>query len=452
MASTVADKVFQVFCIATADTKLEELLFLSDSVQYYLDKFHNNINTSTKVQVTIVDVSANKKGKEESYNNFPFVTREEILYSYYGTENQQLEPSENILPNDRGEAIAVMSKALELFLKKNFDNQNLAGAIGLGGSGGTSLISHALKSLPLGIPKFIVSTLASGNTSHYIGTSDLILIPSVVDICGINSISKVVYSNAGAAVAGMVVGRISRFKDVTSIVAKKPTIGITMNGVTTICVNSVKEKLEKQGFETLIFHATGLGGRAMEDLVASGIIQGVLDITTTEVADYLVGGIMPCDSSRFDSIIEKNVPLVLSLGGLDFVVFGPMHTVPLEFRQRKLFKHNEQISVMRTTVDENKRIAIFIANKLNKSSPLSKICICLPERGISGIDSPGKPFYDPITTTTLIDELQRLVITNENRMLRRLPYHINDPEFANELVDSFLKITSESEIFNRQQK
>ncbi|RZC86521.1 hypothetical protein C5167_042150 [Papaver somniferum] len=170
-----------------------------------------------------------------------------------------------------------MSKALELFLKKNLDNKILAGAIGLGGSGGASLISHALKSLPLGIPKFIVSTLASGNTSHYIGTSDLILIPSVVDICGINSISRVFYSNVGAAFAGMVVGRISGLKDAISIMTKKPIIGITMNGVTTICVNSVKEKLEKQGFETLIFHAMGLGGKAMEDLVASGFIQGVLD-------------------------------------------------------------------------------------------------------------------------------------------------------------------------------
>ncbi|KAI3917224.1 hypothetical protein MKW92_001210 [Papaver armeniacum] len=450
MTSSAADKVYRVFCIATADTKLEELLFLSDSVQSYLDKFHNYSSTSSKVQVTIVDVSANKKEKEESFNNFPFVTRKEILSSYYGTDNQQQVSSENILPNDRGEAIAVMSKALELFLKKNLDNQILAGAIGLGGSGGTSLISYALKSLPLGIPKFIVSTLSSGNTSHYIGTSDLMLIPSVVDICGINSISNVVYSNAGAAVAGMVVGRISGFKDVTSIMTKKPTIGITMNGVTTICVTSVKEKLEKQGFETLIFHANGLGGRAMEDLVRSGFIQGVLDITTTEVADYLVGGIMACDSSRFDSIIENKVPLVLSLGGLDFVVFGPMNTVPLEFRERKLLKHNEQISAMRTTIDENKRIATFIADKLNKSSSLSKICICLPERGISGFDSPGKPFYDPIATSTLIDELQRLVITNENRQMRRLPYHINDPEFANELVDSFLKITSESEIFNHQ--
>ncbi|KAI3893722.1 hypothetical protein MKX03_006152 [Papaver bracteatum] len=356
MTSSAADKVFRVFCMAIADTKLEELLFLSDSVQFYLDKFNNSISTSTKVQ-----------------------------------------PSEYILPNDRGEAIAIMSKTLKLFLNKKLDHQILAGEIELGGSGGTSLISHALKSLPLGIPKFIVSTLASGNTCHYIGTSDLILIPSVVDICGINIISQVVYSNAGEAVAEMVVGRIFGFKVVTSIVTKKPTIGITMIGVTTICVNSVKEKLEKQGFETLIFHATGLGGRAMEDL-------GVLDITTTEVADYIVGGIMDCNRSRFDCIIEKKIPLVLSLGGLDFVVFGPMHSVPLEFLQRKLLKHNEQNSAMRTTIDENKRIATFIADTLNKSSSSSKICI-----------------YNPfiIATNTLFYKLQRLVITNENRQVRK---------------------------------
>ncbi|KAI3893724.1 hypothetical protein MKX03_006154 [Papaver bracteatum] len=405
MTSSSADKIFRLFCIATADTKLEELLFLSDSVQSYLDirnlsfffflflliNFGNfyGILSFCFVQVTIVDVSSNKKEKQESLNNFSFVTRDEIVSTYCKTDNLQKEPSENILPNDRGEATDVMSKALELFLMKNLDNQILAGAIGLGGSGGTSLISHAMKSLPLGIPKFIVSTLSSGNTSYYIGTSDLILIPSVVDICGINIISQIVYSNAGADFVGMVVGRISVLKDVTLIVTKKPTIGITMNGVTTICVNSVKEKLEKQGFEKLFFHATGLGGRAMEDLVASGFIQGDLDITTTEVADYLVGGIMACNSSRFDRIIEKKVPLVLSLGGLDFVVFRPMNSVPLEFLQRKMFKHSEQI------------------------------CICLPERGISGFDSPGKTFYDLIATTTLIDELQWIVITNENCQVRK---------------------------------
>ncbi|OVA18772.1 Uncharacterized protein family UPF0261 [Macleaya cordata] len=435
MAEVVEEKVFRVFCIATADTKLEELLFLSDSVQSNLDRFSKN--SSFKVQVTIVDVSINQK-ETEKFGNFSFVTRNEVLSCYYGTEQQQ---PLKILPDERSEAISIMSKALECFLKKSLENKVLAGAIGLGGSVGTSLISGVLRSLPLGVPKFIISTVASGQTGPYIGTSDLILLPSVVDICGINSISHVVLSNAGAAAAGMVVGRLLGFSD-TCQTTKKPTVGITMFGVTTPCVNAVKERLEKDGYETMVFHATGVGGRAMEDLVRGGFIQAVLDITTSEVADYVVGGVMPCDSSRFDAIIEKEVPLVLSLGALDMVNFGAKKTIPSNFHQRIIHVHNEQVSVMRTTADENKKFAAFIAEKLNKSS--AKIRICLPEKGISALDAPGKPFYDPEATSTLIDELQRLIATNENRQVKRYPYHINDPEFANALVDSFLEISIET--------
>ncbi|KAI3936420.1 hypothetical protein MKW98_000694 [Papaver atlanticum] len=434
------DKVSQIFCIATADTKLEELLFLSNSVQANLEIFSKNSQSdhSSKIQVTIVDVSANMHKKDAmSFKNFSYVTREEILSCYCDVNYKQQESFEKPLPNDRGQAIAVMSKALEIFLKKALDSQLLAGAIGLGGSGGTSLISNALRSLPVGIPKFIISTVASGHTSHYIGTSDLILIPSVVDICGINSISRAVFSNAGAAVAGMVVGRSFGLTD-TFNATKKPTVGITMYGITTPCVNAVKERLEKLGFETLIFHATGVGGRAMEDLVRSGSIQAVMDITTTEVADYVVGGIMACDSSRFDAVLEMQVPLVLSLGALDAVTFGAKQTVPSKFHQRNLLVHNEQITAMRTTADESKKCAAFIAEKLNKS--LSKICVCLPEKGTSALDSPGKPFYDPVATATLIDEIQTLVVTNENCQVKKCPYHINDPEFANMLVDSLLQI------------
>ncbi|MCL7042825.1 hypothetical protein MKW94_004462 [Papaver nudicaule] len=411
------DEVFRVFCIATADTKLEELLFLSNSVQSNLDIFCSNKSHSFKIQVTIVDVSANMhKTDATSFKNFSYVTREDVLSCYYEAKHQQQQESFGItdLPNDRGEAIAVMSKALEIFLKKALDDQLLAGAVGLGGSGGTSLLSNALRSLPVGIPKFIISTVASGHTSPYIGTSDLILLPSVVDICGINSISRVVFSNAGAAVAGMVLGRILRLRDTFSV-TKKPTVGITMYGITTPCVNAVKERLEKLGFETLIFHATGVGGRAMEDLVRSGSIQAVMDITTTEVADYVVGGIMACDSSRFDAVLEMEVPLVLSVGALDVVTFGAKHTVPSKYHQRNLLVHNEQITAMRTTADESKECAAFIAEKLNKSS--SKIRICLPEKGTSALDSPGKPFYDPVATAILIDELQNLVVTNEYRQV-----------------------------------
>ncbi|KAI3968508.1 hypothetical protein MKX01_007818 [Papaver californicum] len=429
------DKVFQVFCIATADTKLEELLFLSNSVQSNIDMFCKNSQNdhSFKIQVTVVDVSADMNKKDAtSFKNFSYVTREEILSNY----KQQKTFEETDLPNDRGEAVAVMSKSLKNFLKKALDNQVLAGAIGLGGTGGTSLLSNALRSLPVGLPKFIISTVASGHTSHYVGTSDLILLPSVIDICGINSISRVVFSNAGAAFAGMVAGRIFGLRD-TSSVTKKLTVGITMAGITNPCVNAIKVRLEKLGFETLIFHATGVGGRAMEDLVRSGSIQAIMDITTTEVADYLVGGIMGCDSSRFDAVLETGVPLVLSVGALDVSTFAAKQ-VPSKFHQRNLLMHNEQITAMRTTGDESKKFAAFIAGKLNKSS--TKIRICLPEKGISSLDLPGKPFYDPVATTTLIEEIQNLVVTNENRQVKKCPYHINDPEFANVLVDSLLQI------------
>ncbi|KAJ0893580.1 hypothetical protein HanPSC8_Chr09g0379331 [Helianthus annuus] len=226
------------------------------------------------------------------------------------------------MPEARGEALGVMNKALTLYIKKAHERGVIAGVIGLGGSGGTSILSPAFKSLPLGVPKIIISTVASGQTEPYIGTSDLVLFPSVVDICGINNVSRVILSNAGAAFSGMVSGRLMSLKESVNSGSEKCTVGLTMFGVTTPCVNAVKERLNKEGYETLVFHATGVGGRAMEDLVRGGFIQGVLDITTTEVADHIVGGVMACDESRFDAIIEKKIPFVLSVGALDMVNFG----------------------------------------------------------------------------------------------------------------------------------
>ncbi|KAA8531909.1 hypothetical protein F0562_006373 [Nyssa sinensis] len=421
----------QVFCIGTADTKLEELRFLCESVRSNLNSFSNS-NSSFKVQVTVVDVSASQK-ETQSCGDFNFVSRKDVLSCYSGSGEQ----STMVLPDDRGKAIAIMRKAIENFLQKAHKDHVIAGAIGLGGSGGTSLLSPAFRSLPVGVPKVIVSTVASGQTEPYVGTSDLVLFPSVVDICGINKVSRVVLSNAGAAFVGMVTGRLEKSTE-SCTNNEKFTVGITMFGVTTPCVNAVQERLLKEGYETLVFHATGVGGRAMEDLVRGGFIQGVMDITTTEIADHVVGGVMACDSFRFDAIIEKKIPLVLSVGALDMVNFGAKATIPSNFQQRKIHEHNEQVSLMRTTVDENKKIAGFIANKLNQSS--SRICICLPEKGISALDAPGKPFYDPEATGTLIDELQRLIQTKEDRQVKVYPYHINDTEFANELVNSFLEI------------
>ncbi|KAL0546231.1 hypothetical protein IC582_016137 [Cucumis melo] len=307
-----------------------------------------------------------------------------------------------------------MSKALESYLSKAKEDGIIAGVIGLGGSGGTSLISFALKSLQIGIPKLIVSTVASGQTESYIGTSDVILFPSIVDVCGINSVSRVILSNAGAAFAGMVVGRLETLKDSCDFNGK-PTVGLTMFGVTTPCVNAVKERLLKEGYETLVFHATGVGGKAMESLVKEGFIQGVLDITTTEVADYLIGGVMACDSTRFDAIIEKRIPLVLSVGAVGMVNFGSKDTIPSNFHGRNIYEHNKQVSLMRTTVEENKKIAHFIADKINNSS--AKVRVCLPRNGVSALDAPGKSFYDPKATATLIEELQKAIQLNNDRQV-----------------------------------
>ncbi|KAF3945127.1 hypothetical protein ACB098_02G136000 [Castanea mollissima] len=428
------NRTLRVFCVGTADTKLDELRFLSNSVRSNLNTFSNN--SSLKVQVAILDVSSGQK-EIESLGDFIFVPRKDVLSCYSESVGQ----APTLLPDDRGKAIAIMSKALECFLKKAHEDGVVAGVIGIGGSGGTSLISSAFRILPIGVPKVIVSTVASGQTEPYVGTSDLILFPSIVDVCGVNSVSRVVFSNAGAAFAGMVIGRLERSRDFSSV-NEKSTVGLTMFGVTTPCVNAVQERLHKEGYETLVFHATGVGGKAMESLVREGFIQGVLDITTTEVADYLVGGVMACDKSRFDAIIEKRIPLVLSVGALDMVNFGAKDTIPSNFRQRKIHEHNKQVSVMRTTPDENKRSAEFIANKLNKSS--SKICVCLPQKGISALDMQGMPFYDLEATNTLITELQRLIQTNEDRQVKLYPCHINDSEFANALVDSFLEISAKN--------
>ncbi|KAJ9172747.1 hypothetical protein P3X46_015957 [Hevea brasiliensis] len=420
----------RVMCVATADTKLDELWFLSESIRsnlnslltqlfslgmcYYSTLHHNFLAyfINNFVEVVVVDVTCGKKETTE-LEGFIFVQRKDVL-AY---------------------------KALEYFLKKAEKNHVLAGAIGLGGTGGTSLLSSAFRSLPFGTPKVIVSTVASGRTEQYIGASDLILFPSVVDICGINSVSKVVLSNARAAFAGMVIGELEKEKSIDYCKNNdKFTVGLTMYGVTTPCVSAVKERLVKEGYETLVFHATGVGGRAMESLVRDGIIQGVLGITTTEVADYVVGGVMACDSSRFDAINEKKIPLVLIVGALDMVTFGTRETITSKFLHSKIHLHNDQISLMRTIADENKEFASFIANKLNRSS--SKIRVCLPQKGLSALDAPGKFCYDAEATGAFIEEPQKLIQINEDRQVKVYPYHINDPEFADALVESFLEICS----------
>ena len=314
-----------------------------------------------------------------------------------------------------------MTHALEYYLRREYQAGRVLGVIGIGGSGGTALITAAMRALPVGLPKLMVSTVASGNTAPYVGFSDITIMPSVVDVAGINAISRRVLGNAAGAMAGMVQNRVQSIDE-------KPTLGMTMFGVTTPCVTMVREALEARGFDCLVFHATGTGGQAMEKLVEAGLIQGILDITTTEVADEVVGGILPCGPRRFEAILDACVPFVLSLGALDMVNFGALDTVPERFRGRLLHVHNAHVTLMRTTADENRGCARWIAGKLNRArSPFS---VLVPEKGISALDAAGQPFHDPDADAALFDELESAVATSPDRLIRRLPLHINEPRFA----------------------
>ncbi len=256
---------------------------------------------------------------------------------------------------------------------------------------------------------------------------------SVVDVAGLNSVSRRILANAAHAMAGMV-------SNALEAEIERPAVGLTMFGVTTPCVTAVREALEASGHDCLVFHATGAGGQAMEKLVAAGLIGGVLDITTTEVADLLVGGVFPCNGDRFETILKAGVPYVLSTGALDMVNFGAMATVPEKFRNRKLHVHNAQVTLMRTTPDENRAFARWLAAKLNRSQ--SPLVFLIPERGVSALDAPGQPFFDPEADQALFEELESAIDLTDHRQVRRLPYHINDPAFAQAIVETYLELAA----------
>lgn len=393
-----------VYAIATMDTKGAELAFLAKQLR------------DAGVLVRTVDV-----GTAAAPQVGPDVSREAILG---GTE----------LPSDgeRGTAITVMGQALTAYLQREVDEMRVAGVVGIGGSGGTALITAAMRQLPIGLPKLMVSTVASGDTSAYVDCSDITMMFSVVDVAGLNAVSTRILANAAHAMAGMV----SYLLPEANV---KPAVGLTMFGVTTPCVTTVRQQLEREGYDALVFHATGTGGRAMERLVQSGMIGGVLDITTTEFADEIVGGIFPCGPERFDRVLDRQVPLVISLGALDMVNFAGIETVPTEFRHRKLLVHNAQITLMRTSADENRQVAERMASKLNRAPGAWTLVI--PEGGLSSLDAPGQPFYDPEADAALFDELQARLETNASHRLVRSEHHINEQAFALRLLTEFRELT-----------
>ena len=327
-----------------------------------------------------------------------------------------------VAANDRGAAIAAMASGAAAIVTRLHQEGRLQGLLGLGGSGGSSLVTHAMQALPVGVPKLMVSTVASGDTRPYVGAVDIAMMYSVVDIAGINRVSGRILANAAAAVAGMANAYARPLPDTGA----KPLIGATMFGVTTPSVTMAREALEAKGYEVLVFHATGAGGQSMEALVEGGFMDGVLDITTTELADDLVGGVFSAGPERLEIAGQRGIPQVVSLGALDMVNFGPKDTVPAKFNDRNLYVHNPTITLMRTTPEECAELGRRIGRKL--SAARGPVALFIPRGGISAIAKPGGVFHDPAADAALIDAL--LASVSDNVEVHDLDYEINDPRFA----------------------
>lgn len=325
---------------------------------------------------------------------------------------------------DRAYATAAMARGVEALVAELYRDGKFDGIISFGGSGGTSLATPAMRALPIGVPKVMVSTMASGDTSTYVGTSDIVMMPSVVDVAGLNSISTTIFRNAAAAVVGMttLTGAMPE-KELSA----KPIIAATMFGVTTPCITMAKDYLESCGYEVLVFHATGTGGKTMEALIRNGFISGVLDITTTEWCDELFGGVLNAGEDRCEAAALGGIPTVMSVGALDMVNFGPYDTVPNQFSGRNLYRHNPTVTLMRTTAEENKKLGEKLAEKLNLSTGAA--ALMLPLRGVSMIDVAGGPFYGPEEDKALFDAL-RTHVDRQRVELIELDTDINSELFA----------------------
>jgi len=331
---------------------------------------------------------------------------------------------------DRGYALEVMGKgaralAIALLAEGKFD-----GVISMGGSGGTSIGSTAMKALPVGMPKLVVSTMASGDVGPYVGVKDITMMHSVVDVSGLNRLSRRIFANAAGAIVGMVEQTMPKTEE-------KPLIGATMFGVTTPCVDRVRARMEAIGYEMLVFHAVGSGGRSFEALISDGVFDGVVDATTTEWCDELVGGVLSAGPERLDAAARTGIPQIVSLGALDMVNFGPRATLPAKFEKRNIYVHNPEVTLVRTTPEECAKLGEIIAEKLNKTT--GPTALFVPLKGVSAIDVEGMPFHDPVADAALFGAI-RAHLDRSKVELVELDLAINDPAFADAMVDRLLKM------------
>ena len=330
---------------------------------------------------------------------------------------------------DRGKAVSAMAEALGCFLLSRND---IGAVLGLGGGGNTSMVTQAMRTLPIGVPKLMVSTMASGNVAPYVGPTDIMMMHAVADVAGLNAITRRVIGNAAHAAAGMAMTGVPASQDA------KRAVGLTMFGVTTSCITQIRHLIEGDS-ECFVFHATGTGGQCLEKLIDSGLITAALDITTTEVADHLFGGVLACTDDRFGSVIRTRSPWVGSVGACDMVNFGGRETVPPQFGSRNLYVHNAQVTLMRTTAEENAAIGRWIIERVNQMD--GPVRFLLPLHGVSAIDAPGKPFHDAQADSALFAAIRDAWKSAPNRQLIEIDAHINDPAFAEAAVHHFRDIT-----------
>jgi uncharacterized protein (UPF0261 family) len=398
-----------VLLIGTLDTKGEEYAYLSDRLR------------EAGVEVLLADVGTLEPPRTE-----PDITREQVAA---GTG---ADPAALAEAGDRGAAVSAMADAAAVLARTLHDEGRIDGVLAAGGSGNTAIATRAMQALPVGVPKLMVSTMAAGDTRDYVGSRDVTMMASVTDVAGVNPISARVLANAAAAIAGMVKAAPVEVDE------GRPLIGVSMFGVTTPCVTIAREQLESRGYEPVVFHATGVGGRSMEGLMESGFLRGVLDTTTTELCDDLVGGVLSAGPDRLEAAGRLGLPQVVSLGALDMVNFGARETVPERFEERHLYVHNPVVTLMRTTPQECAELGRRIAAKL--SGATGPTALFVPLRGVSMIDAEGEPFWDPEADAALFDALREGL--DGGVELHELDLHVNDPEFAAAMVeklDTYLK-------------
>jgi uncharacterized protein (UPF0261 family) len=395
-----------VYIVGTFDTKEAELRYAASCVK------------AAGAPAVLVDISATPSTAEAD------VTPAMVAAHHPGGAGAVLGLS------DRGEAVTAMAEALTAFLLTRGD---IGAVLGLGGGGNTAMVTAAMRALPVGVPKLMVSTMASGNVAPYVGPTDIMMMHAVADVAGLNAITRVVLGNAAHAAAGMA------RHPVAAVSGERPAVGLTMFGVTTPAVTEIR-RLLGDDWECFVFHATGTGGQCFEKLIESGLIRAALDITTTEVADLLSGGVLACTEDRFGAVIRSRIPWVGSVGAVDMVNFGSRETVPARHAARNLYVHNAQVTLMRTTAQENAAIGAWIVERVNRMQGPARLM--LPLKGVSALDAPGKPFHDPQADQALFNAIRAGFVAAPNRRLIEVDAHINDQAFAAACVTAFREIAT----------